>query len=404
MTTAPPAEPGGSTALGAPVPPAYGRRSAAELLPAAVRALGVRLDEADGQSPDGEYSDRLRLPAANRVCVLIVDGLGTALLRQHTADAPFLASLDGEPPLTVGFPSTTATSMAGFGTGLPPGEHGMFGYQVRDPERGVLLNLLRWDKTTVPERWQPRPTVFEQAVAAGLPGFHVGPGAFAQSPLTRAVWRGPEYRPADSPGALVARTAEAVAEQPRSLTVAYYSTVDGTGHVYGSRSAAWRHELAVADRMVERLAAALPPDALLVVTGDHGMVDPPVRIDLDAYPALGEGVALLGGEARARHVYAVPGAADDVLAAWAETLGNAAWVLSRDAAVEAGWFGPRVRPELLGRLGDVIVAAGPETALIATEQEPRESRLVGLHGSIAQSDLEVPLLLAREGRSVGGTA
>ncbi|SHM35164.1 alkaline phosphatase family protein [Cryptosporangium aurantiacum] len=375
-----------------PAAPAYGRRSAAELLPAAVRALGGPFE----QAPD----DVLRLPAANRVCILILDGLGAALLRQHTADAPFLASLDGEPPLTVGFPSTTATSMAGFGTGLAPGEHGMLGYQVRDPERGVLLNLLRWDRTAVPEVWQPQPTVFERVAATGLPVFHVGPAAFAQSPLTRAVWRGAEYRAADSPGSLVARTAATVAAEPRSLTVAYYSTVDGTGHVYGSRSAAWRHELAIVDRLVERLAAALPPDALLVVTGDHGMVDPSERIDLDAIPELREGVALLGGEARARHVYTVPGAAEDALAAWAEKLDGSAWVLSREAAVEAGWFGPVVRPELLGRLGDVVVAAGPDTALIATEQEPRESRLVGLHGSITPADLEVPVLLAREGGNV----
>ncbi|GAA0220261.1 nucleotide pyrophosphatase/phosphodiesterase family protein [Cryptosporangium japonicum] len=372
-----------------PAAPAYGSRSAADLLPAAVRSLGF-----------AGADEGLRLPTADRVCVLIVDGLGSSLLRAHTADAPFLASLDGEAPLTVGFPSTTATSMASYGTGLPPGDHGMFGYQVRDPSRDVLLNLLRWDRVTVPEEWQPRPTVFERATALGLPVFHVGPAAFAQSPLTRAVWRGAEYRPADSPGVLIAETVAAVAQEPRSLTVAYYSSVDHAGHVHGSRSAAWRHELAVADRMVERLAGALPPDALLVVVGDHGMADPSVRLDLDADPALSDGVALLGGEARARHVYTEPGAADDVLAAWTSILGDAAWVLSREAAVEAGWFGPVVRPELLERLGDVIVAAGPDTALIATEREPRESRLIGLHGSIAPVDLEVPLLLARAGVSV----
>ncbi|MFI5957177.1 alkaline phosphatase family protein [Cryptosporangium sp. NPDC051539] len=387
-----------------PEPPAYGRRSAADLLPAVVRALGAKLPDATKGTDDTD--DTLRLPAADRICVLILDGLGSGLLAAHASDAPFLASLDGAPPLTVGFPSTTATSMASFGTGLPPGEHGMFGYQVRDPERGVLLNLLRWDRTAVPERWQPLPTVPERAVAAGLPVFHAGPAAFSNSPLTRAVWRGAEYRPADGAGPLVATAAAAVAQEPRSLTIAYYAGVDHAGHVYGSESAAWRHELAIADRLVERLAGALPPDAVLVVTGDHGMSDPPGpgRVDLDAVPALGEGVALLGGEARARHVYTEPGAGDDVLAAWTSVLGDAAWVLSREQAIEAGWFGPVVRPELLGRIGDVVVAARPGSALIATELEPRESRLVGLHGSLAAEDLHVPLLLARAGQSVGGAA
>ena len=45
------------------------------------------------------------------------------------------------------------------------------------------------------------------------------------------------------------------------------------------------------------------------------MVDvaPEDRIDVDPIPALLDGVALLGGEPRARHVYTVPGATDDVL-------------------------------------------------------------------------------------------
>jgi hypothetical protein len=150
--------------------------------------------------------------------------------------------------------------------------------------------------------------------------------------------------------------------------------------------------------MVERLVAALPPDALLLVTGDHGMVDVELseRVDVDALPALRKGVALLGGEGRARHVYAEPGAAADVLAAWNDVLGETAWVRSRDEAIAEGWFGPVVRPEVRERLGDVIVAAD-RGAVVATATEQGESRLVGLHGSLHPDDVEVPLLAAREG-------
>ena len=36
-------------------------------------------------------------------------------------------------PLTAGFPATTATSLGSLGTGRPPGQHGMLGYQVAIP-------------------------------------------------------------------------------------------------------------------------------------------------------------------------------------------------------------------------------------------------------------------------------
>jgi predicted AlkP superfamily pyrophosphatase or phosphodiesterase len=194
----------------------------------------------------------------------------------------------------------------------------------------------------------------------------------------------------------------AVIRERRSLTVAYHSAVDHSGHVYGCESPAWANELALADRMVERLAAALPADTLLLVTGDHGMVDvaPSERVDVDARESLREGVALLGGEGRARHVYAMPGASDDVLAAWRGVLGETAGVRSRDEAVADGWFGPVVRPELLGRLGDVIVAAD-RGAVVASEAEPGESRLVGLHGSLHPDDIEVPLLASLGAEPLG---
>src|ERR1035441_6558520 len=117
----------------------------------------------------------------------------------------------------------------------------------------------------------------------------------------------------------------------------YYGGLDATGHACGSGSDAWRYQLGHVDKLAEQLAGALPPGTTLYITADHGMVDvaPHDRIDADTEPALRAGVALLGGEPRARHVYAEPGAATDVLAAWRETLGPRAWGGARGAAASA---------------------------------------------------------------------
>lgn len=108
-------------------------------------------------------------------------------------------------------------------------------------------------------------------------------------------------------------------------------------------SDAWRGQLMYVDRLVQRLAEQLPPRTALYVTADHGMVDVPFdedsRIDFDEDWELGAGVALLGGEGRARHVYAVPGAEADVLTVWREVLGDRFWIASREEALERGWFG-----------------------------------------------------------------
>ena len=336
----------------------------------------------------------LRLEPAQRVCVLLIDGLGWDLLSAHPAAAPFLSELAmTAAPLTAGFPATTATSMGTIGTGRPPGRHGLLGYQVAIPGSGRLLNALRWDDRVDPVRWQPGNTVFERAVSAGVRALRIAPAALRRSGLSAAAMRGAEYVAADTNGALVSRTAGELAGAAPALANVYYGHLDSTGHVLGCGSDAWQYELAHVDKLAEQLAGALPHGTVLHVTADHGMTDvpPAERTDFDALPQLRDGVALLGGEPRARHVYCKPGAAGDVLATWVEELGDRAWVAGRDHAIADGWFGP-VDAAFAARIGDVIAAPSGASAIVATKAEPRESALIGMHGSLTPSDQLVPLL------------
>jgi Type I phosphodiesterase / nucleotide pyrophosphatase len=367
----------------APVVPRYGERSLPDLASSLLSSLGIA----------GEQNV-LGLPPAARICLLVVDGLGWELLRDHPAAAPFLSELAvNAAPLTAGYPATTVTSLSSLGTGRPPGQHGMLGYQVAVPGKGKLLNGLRWDKSVDPLAWQPRSTIYERAAEAGVSTYRVAASALEKTGLSTAVMRGNCYRPADSLGALAAEAADALRWSDRALVTVYHAQLDGTGHVFGCGSDAWRFQLGHVDKLAEQLATAIPAGIPLYVTADHGMTDvaPEDRIDADSTPGLLDGIALLGGEPRARHLYTVPGAADDVRQTWRDIIGDRAWVLSRDEAVEAGWFGP-VDPWLADRIGDVVVAPAGSAAVIASKAEVLESSLIGMHGSLTSSDQLVPLL------------
>ena len=371
-----------------PIVPSYGESSLADLAASVLASL----------TGDAE-ANVLGLPEVGRVCLLIVDGLGLELLRDHQAAAPFLAELAfNSRPLTAGFPSTTVTSMASLGTGVAPAAHGMLGYQVAIPGQGRLLNGLHWPKEVDPVAWQPRPTIYERAAADGVTAVHVASGAFRNSGLTRATLRGADYRAANSLGALAAVTVDALAESDRVLVSAYHGLLDACGHEYGVSSPAWVNELAHVDKLAEQIAAGLPYGSVMYVTADHGMVnvgsDDRVDADADGSP-LRDGVALLGGEPRMRHVYTQPGAVDDVLAIWREALGERAWVMSREEAVKDGLFGPVDAPvseAMAARIGDVIAACVGTWAVVATKAEPLESSLVGMHGSLTPTEQLVPLL------------
>src|SRR5258708_2692977 len=375
-----------------PTLPRYSESSLDALATSVLASLGVR----------GEPNP-LKPPPADRVCVRLIDGRGGELLSAPPAAAPFLSELAmTSSPLTAGFPATTATSRGTIGRGRPPGQHGLLGYQVAVPGSGSLLNALRGAPNVDPVSWQPGSTIFERAADAGVKAFRVAPGAFRTSGLSVAAMRGAEFLTADTLGALVSRTVAAVADASPALVLAYHGDLDSTGHVLGCGSDAWLYQLAHVDKLAEQLASALPHGTVLHVTSDHGMVDVPDadRIDVDVVPGLRDGVALLGGEARARHIYCEPGAADTVIAAWRGVLGKRAWVASREQAVADGWFGP-VDDAFLTPIGDVVVAPCGPWAVIASKAEPRESAMIGLHGSLTQSDQLVPLLTVVIGLSGG---
>ena len=382
---------------GSPTPPVprYGTRSLAELAPSLLSSLGL-----------AGFANPLALEPAARVCLLLVDGLGWELLQANRPAAPFLNSIASE-PLTAGFPATTAASLSSLATGLPPGEHGLVGYTMALPGYDRAFNTLTWSlyglgprvdlmQELEPETMQPIGTLAERAAAAGVPIHHLGPAFHDGSGLTRAIGRGERFHPADSLEAITEVGLRLLAAR-HAFVYGYHPRLDTAGHVYGVRSQVWRDELTVVDRAVRLLAEQLPPTTLLLVTGDHSMVDlrPQELLDLAEHPDLATGVRLLAGEARARYVSTVPGATADVLSAWRSVLGDRMWIWEREEAIGTGIFGPRVTDRARERIGDLVAAAFGRIGIVQRDVDPAQARLNGHHGSLTAAEQLVPFLVYR---------
>lgn len=380
------------------IPPAYGDRSLADVLPAVARAVGAPHAMADPpflQDGLGEDGLGLGLPEAARYVVFLIDGLGHELLVDHAEVAPYLTSLlhSSPAPATAGVPTTTATSLTSLGTGAPPGTHGVLGFTTRIPGTDQLLNAFKWSGKVDPEQWQPQQTGFGRLAEAGVSATVVNKREFAGSGLTVASCRGAAFVGADRLGERV--VAVRAASQPApSVTYMYEGDLDWTGHRYGVASEQWETQLSMIDLAAERLREALPDQVRLLVVADHGMVDvgPEDRLEVESRPELMDGVVLVGGEARFRHVYCRSGADEDLAATWRQVLGSDALVLTRDEAVARGWFGPVTAPARM-RIGDVVVACTGRRALL-TSTFPMESRLIGMHGSLTSAEMLIPLLVA----------
>jgi hypothetical protein len=365
--------------------PHYDRTGLAGVLPGVAASLGV-----------SRYtgSDSVPMRPARRAVVVLVDGLGYELVRRRGGHAPFLRSLlPAAYRITAGFPSTTATSMGTFGTGLPPGAHGLLGYEVLVPGEDRLVNELSWEDGPDPLTWQPEPTVFEMAERDGVDVTRIGPGFFDGSGLTRAAVRGGRFRAADTMADRVDAALAALRVSRRALVYLYWGDLDKVGHVHGCASWEWGEELEGIDRELARLVRAVPGDTAVYVTADHGMVDAPhaLRIDLAHDPELAAGVRHVGGEPRALQLYCEDGAADDVFATWTSRVGERAWIRTREQAVAQGWFGPVSEPNL-PRIGDLVVAMRENFAIVDSRRaRPKLLALLGLHGSLTADESAVPL-------------
>jgi hypothetical protein len=401
VTAVPPE--GNPLALNLPPAPAFGQRSIAEVLTSAAASLGVE-----------GFRNTLGLPPASRVCVVVADGLGRSLLKQKSAHTPFLRSVmqagQGEVPVWLDstFPSTTAAALASFGTGLVPGQHGMVGFDVLDPDQDKVVNMLgNWDPGVDPLAWQPFPTVLERA-AAWVDVTTVSLPQFGNSPMTRAALRGGRFISATTAHARTAAAAEAMAANVPSLMYFYVNELDKAGHRYGCQSEQWEYQLEELDATVKRLNASLPAGTVVLLTADHGMLDVPEqqRIDYAADPALIEGVRHTAGEPRMVHLYledAADGSSRErLLNAWRARFGERVWAFTREQALAGGLFGP-LRPAVGPRIGDVMIAARDALALYDTRRvRPAAMEVVGQHGSLTKAEREVPLLCFRaEGRKTG---
>lgn len=364
------------------------------VLPAAMVALGVEL-------PDGIPAPGWSLPQTRRVVVLLVDGLGARQLARRSGHARALSRL--VPPSGVmgevhsGFPSTTASGLASLGTGRLAGDHGIVGWQTCI--KGAPFNHLAWRDGPDPGSHQPLRTMLQEAARRDIAVSTVSRPQFDGSGFTRAALRGGRFVPTGTPDQRVDGVLSALRDagrRGRALVYAYWDEVDKAGHSHGPESLEWGTALEECDAFVADLLRQLPDDTVLLVTSDHGMVHAPYsrRRDLAHDPELDAGVRVLAGEPRAPQAWCEPGAVDDVVATWREELGEDAIVLTREEAVEAGWFGP-LREGYAERVGEVVVAMLDDaTVLDSRLLRPAILGLVGHHGSITEAETAIPLLHA----------
>ena len=357
-----------------------------QITPSIFSSLGLEsaVDHlAVGQSPMG------------RELLFLIDGFGFDTLATYADAMPTMSRMFNHGRIQTAFPSTTATSLATLTTGELPGAHGMLGYTVQVPRSGGrLLNALKWDERVDPENWQPIETLFQRAAAAGINVTHVAAKRYENSGFTRAVFRGAQYKGANLVADLISETKLALHKAP-SFVYLYVNDLDTAGHSDGVGSEKWIAALSMIDQMVSQLMKEVPKGTRIWVTSDHGMINVQEKIVIGLDNPLMQGVSVVAGEPRARHLYLdsdSPTARAETASLWQEYLQDKVLVLTREQAISSNLFGSEVSADALDRMGEVIAIARGGLVLLDADRVEKEGAMVGHHGADSDIESQVGLL------------
>lgn len=343
-----------------------------------------------------------------RLCLVVIDGMGQQLLLSRRGHLPFMRRYLKQTPDALGqtlrscVPSTTVAALTSLHTGLSPAQTGMLGYQCWDPVARRVLNLITFEGYgRSAQSWCDQPTYFTYARNSGLESLALVPPDFVGSKLSDITLRDANLKVSTKLSERCAQAATAF-KQGTDYVYLYWSQLDHWGHNLGWSHPRWLQELEAIDRALSELRAQLPPDVLLAITADHGMVNVTDASTVDlAESELASQVAAISGEPRALHVHLkekylgqdpagnrtrkAPDAL--VLVQWQKLLAGRGQIIADYRQI----YGDISEPD---RIGDFTIFAKENYQFVDSRFHSRGVlQMVGVHGSLTPAEMEIPLIL-----------
>lgn len=352
------------------------------------------------QSPLAALSD---LSADQHLILLVADGVGEAQIRRHLSGG--LVDQHRRTTLQSVFPSTTATAVGTFMTGLSPARHALTGWTVWCREVAETLAVLPLARPGQPgpapeaASWAQR--IFHAAPLADQlqgPVIHLAPAWITDSLFNRHHGGRARCLPYPTLAAMFARLSqELVAAREPSLFYVYWPEFDTTAHIHGPEGEAAGTCLADFEAALSAfLGRHRGMAATLLVTADHGFISaPPERlIEFNQYPLLQSCLSSpLSGERRVAYARVPPQHREAFFQGVSAALGHALWIVPSTDLVAGGWFGApmEAHPELSSRVGDFTLIMKEDWTLCDLPAGEAPYPLSGVHGGISTREMAVPL-------------
>ena len=382
------------------IKPDYEKASIVNLMASLLHGLG---NHSNYHAPLSAL-DRDCFVRARNIVLLVIDGLGYNYLINHAPHSTLHKYLCGK--LTTVFPSTTATAITTFMTGLAPQQHGLTGWFTYFQELGTILTVLpvkpRLGGTSLGELSIDAPALYGHTPVFDLLDIDshiVTPRNIAFSDYSLAHRGKAKTRPYDNLTECFSFTADIIrGGSNRKYIYTYWPQFDGMAHEKGVGSTE------VADHFREIDAAFTQfindikgTNTLVIATADHGIVDsgPDHCVELDHHPELKNMLIMpLCGERRMAYCYVKTNRQEDFITYVNNNLGDSLTVRPSKQFLDQHYYGlGPAHPQLHRRIGDYTLAMNNNHTIMDTVPGEKHFYHIGTHGGLSDDEMLVPLII-----------
>jgi len=378
--------------------PEYNGRSIVNLMSSIQSALGLEPAYPKLKILNPEY-----LASKKNILLIVLDGLGYEFLMENGQGTIFNQYMESR--LTSVFPSTTASAITTFASGLAPQEHAITGWFMYFKEVGAASLVLPFcprfsgisyhTNKLGTEEFFNFPSIFPDIDREK----HIVTVKYIMdSPYNNYCLKETQRHGYTKIKGFTGSISKIIKKgKNKKFIYAYWPEFDKNAHRYGINSAETIRHLKVLDRSLSDLFRRLKgTDTVCLITADHGLIDtiPERNLSIAQFPELRDMLILpLCGEPRVPYCYVKVSRKIEFQNYVEEYFSHVCDLYTSEEMISKGFFGlNKENPKLRDRLGDYILLMKDNYVLHDWVTGETPFQFIGYHGNLTPDEMYVPLV------------
>lgn len=343
--------------------------------------------------------------ADKNIILIIIDGLGYDYLIKHGQSSFLHENLERK--ITSVFPSTTASAMTAYATGLAPAQHALTGWFMYLKEIGAVIKTLPFatragdfklnaGKIRYRDIYNGK-SFFADLKATSIVIKHKD---YFDSEYSRLIYRGAKRCPYSNLNGFFKQINKARRiNKRRKFIFAYWAKLDYFCHRKGTDSEEVKKHFDKLDKKIKLLAESLKnKNTAIIVSADHGLVNTKEKnriIELKDHPGFAETLAMpLSGEPRAVYCYVRPEKIKQFKSYVKTKFKKCCEMHKSDELIKNNYFGLfKPNEKLPDRIGDYILIMKENYIMKDLVLGEKRKIYIGNHGGVSHEEMFVPLVV-----------